>query len=67
MSKKELYIANQNGDWWMITPESVLYVLRPDEIPTDSSDGDDKFEDVIMENGTEITGFFDDIVKVLSE
>lgn len=60
----ELYVANENGDWWVITPGSVLYVLRPEDMPEGASDADDKFEDVIMENGTVVEELFDDLVKI---
>lgn len=63
---QQLYIANENGDWWMIEPGSVLYVLKPEDVPADASDADDKFEQVIMEHGTTIEEFFNDVVSALN-
>ena len=63
---QQLYIANENGDWWMIEPGSVLYVLKPEDVPADASDADDKFEQVIMENGTTIEGLFADLSKIVN-
>ena len=66
MTNKTLYVANENGDWWALSPDDVIYVMRPDQIPADVSDADDKFEQVIMEHGTTVEGLFDDLTKVVN-
>lgn len=60
-----LYVANENGDWWLLSPGDVIYVMRPDQIPADASDADDKFEDVIMQYGTPIENLYEDLSEVL--
>lgn len=49
-----IYMANENGDWWVYDINSPLYVLRSEDIPDDidkeSIEGD-KFEDIIQEHG----------------
>lgn len=62
---RSLYVANENGDWWLIFPGDVIYVMHPDQIPADASDVDDKFEQVIMEHGTVIENLFEDLASVL--
>lgn len=59
IENKILYIANENGDWWALSPDDVIYVMHPDQTPTDASPNDDKFESVIMENGETLAGFYD--------
>jgi len=50
-----LYVANENGDWWILSPGDVIYVMPSNKIlPDEVSDMDDKFEKVIMEHGTVI-------------
>jgi hypothetical protein len=61
-----LYIANENGDWWEFNPNDVIYVMRPEDCPVDAAPNDDKFERVIMENGTTVEELSSDLVKVLN-
>lgn len=61
-----LYIANENGDWWEFNPNDVLYIMRPEDCPVDESPDNDKFEHVIMENGTTVEELYSDLVKVLN-
>lgn len=61
-----LYIANENGDWWEFNPNDVLYIMRPEDCPFDESPDNDKFERVIMENGTTVEELYSDLVKVLN-
>ena len=65
MAQNILYVANENGDWWALSPEDVIYVMRPDQMPDDASDADDKFEQVIMEHGTTIEDLYTDLSEVL--
>lgn len=66
MDKPYLYVANENGDWWALGPDDVIYVMRPEDCPAEHSDQDDKFEDVIAEHGTTVHELYDDLVKVLN-
>ena len=61
-----LYIANENGDWWEFNPNDVLYIMRPEDCPVDESPDNDKFERVIMENGTTVEELYSDLIKVLN-
>jgi hypothetical protein len=61
-----LYIANENGDWWEFNPNDVLYIMRPEDCPVDESPDNDKFESVIMENGTTVEELYSDLIKVLN-
>lgn len=65
MAENILYVANENGDWWVFNPQDVIYVMRPDQIPADASPDDDKFEQVIMEHGTTIEELFADLSEVV--
>ena len=60
-----LYVANENGDWWLMSPGDVIYIMRTDKIPAGASDLDDKFEQTIMEHGTVIENLYEDLVSVL--
>lgn len=62
---RTLYVANENGDWWVLSPNDVIYVMDTDKIPAGASDLDDKFEQVIMEHGTVIEDLFEDLASVL--
>lgn len=62
---KSLYVANENGDWWVLQPGDVIYVMEPSKIPSEASDLDDKFERVIMEHGTVIENLFEDLASTL--
>ena len=66
MTQNILYVANENGDWWALSPNDEIYVMRPDQMPDDASEMDDKFEQVIMENGTTIEGLFADLSKIVN-
>ena len=61
-----LYIANENGDWWEFNHNDVLYIMRPEDCPVDESPDNDKFEAVIMENGTTVEELYSDLIKVLN-
>ncbi len=61
-----LYIANENGDWWEFNPDDVMYVMRKEDCPAEESPDNDKFEGVIMENGTVVEELYSDLVKVLN-
>lgn len=60
-----LYVANENGDWWLLSPGDVIYAMRPDQIPAGASDADDKFEDVIMQYGVSIENLYEDLSEVI--
>ena len=60
-----IYIANENGDWWEFSPNDVIYVMRKEDCPVDESPDNDKFEDVIIENGFAIHELYSDLVEVL--
>ena len=61
-----LYVANENGDWWILSPGDVIYVMTSNKIlPDGASDMDDKFEQVIMEHGTIIEDLYEDLASVL--
>jgi len=63
---KSLYVANENGDWWILSPDDVIYVMDSSKIlPEGVTDLDDKFEQVIMEHGTVIENLFEDLASVL--
>lgn len=56
-----VYIANENGDWWEYTKDSVLYVFNDEnlgakELMSDEDTGPehDKFERFIQRNGEAI-------------
>jgi hypothetical protein len=66
MTENILYVANENGDWWAFNPNDVIYVMRPDQMPADASDADDKFEQVIMEHGTAVEDLYADLSKVVN-
>jgi hypothetical protein len=40
--------------------------MRPEDCPVDAAPNDDKFERVIMENGTTVEELYSDLVKVLN-
>jgi len=61
-----LYIANENGDWWEFNPNDVIYIMRKEDCPADESPDNDKFERVIMENGTPVEELYSDLVNVLN-
>jgi len=46
------WFASPNGDWW--GDSNVVHVLHEYELPEDIELEGDKFEDVIMEYGTEV-------------
>lgn len=49
------WIASPNGDWWDGTHAPVtVHVVHEYELPEDIEIEGDKFEDVIMEYGTEV-------------
>lgn len=49
------WIASPNGDWWDGTHAPVtVHVVHEYELPEDIEVEGDKFEDVIMEYGTEV-------------
>lgn len=49
------WIASPNGDWWEATSAPVtVHVVHEYELPEDIELDGDKFEDVIMEYGTEV-------------
>jgi len=52
------YVANPNGDWWLVEDHVELYVLdletlSPEDLANITEHGieDDKFEDIIQEYG----------------
>jgi hypothetical protein len=56
-----VYIANENGDWWEYTKDSVLYILNDENhgvkelmAEADTSPDSDKFEQFIQQNGEAI-------------
>jgi len=62
-----LYVANENGDWWLLSQGDVIYVMSSNKtLPDGVSDMDDKFEQVIMEHGTVIENLFEDLTSVLN-
>ncbi|NCZ57860.1 MAG: hypothetical protein EBY75_06075 [Actinobacteria bacterium] len=61
-----LYVANENGDWWILSPDDVIYVMSANKIlPEGISDADDKFEQVIMEHGTVVQNLYEDLASIL--
>jgi hypothetical protein len=59
-----IYASNENGDWWEVTPDQVIYILDTDTLSDYDKNyiletwgdipSDDKFERVIEEYGTAI-------------
>ena len=63
-----LYVANENGDWWILSPGDVIYVMPSNKIlPDGVSDMGDKFEKVIMEHGTVVEDLYEDLASVLDD
>lgn len=61
-----LYVANENGDWWVLSPGDVIYVMSSSTtLPEGVSDADDKFEQVIMEHGITVENLYEDLASVL--
>jgi len=62
-----LYVANENGDWWVLSPGDVIYVMSSSTtLPEGVSDADDKFEQVIMEHGHVIEDLYEDLSSLLT-
>jgi hypothetical protein len=54
-SEYRTWIASPNGDWWDATHAPVtVHVVHEHELPEDIELEGDKFEDVIMEYGTQV-------------
>jgi len=60
-----IFVANENGDWWEITPDSLLWAIKTEDIPAEFSPDDDKFEQTIQEYGSTITGFYKSVSRTL--
>ena len=63
---RSLYVANENGDWWILSPDDVIYVMDSSKIlPEGVTDLDDKFEQVIMEHGHVIEDLYEDLSSLI--
>jgi hypothetical protein len=56
-----VYAANSNGDWWLVSEDTKIFILDTDDenikkimLDEDVEEGGDKFEQFIQENGKDV-------------